>query len=192
MINVEIWASGAGSNADAIITYFNSHKNIRVTTLGCNRKAAGAFNVAEKHNVDAVYWGKNEWNASEILRQLGDRKIDFIVLAGFLKLVPEEVTRAYAGRIVNIHPSLLPKYGGKDMYGNHVHDAVLANGESQTGITIHEVNEEFDKGKVLAQYTTDIVLNETIDSLLPKIRSLEHQHFAPTIEAWINSVSALQ
>ena len=100
--------------------------------------------------------------------------------------MPHEVTQAYEGRIVNIHPSLLPLYGGKDMYGEHVHEAVLANQDHQTGITIHEVNDEFDKGKMLAQYCT--ILNpstETLASIKTKIQALEHTHFAPTIEAWI-------
>lgn len=192
MINVEIWASGAGSNADAMMEYFKDHESVRITTLGCNRKAAGAFDVAKKHGINTVYWSKDTWTAEHILKQLKERGTDIIVLAGFLKLVPQEVTQKFAGRIVNIHPSLLPSYGGKDMYGDRVHKAVLAQGESRTGITIHEVNEAFDEGRIIAQYTTNIVDGETIESLLPKIRGLEHAHFAPTVEAWIRSKFTLR
>ncbi|HCD67724.1 MAG TPA: phosphoribosylglycinamide formyltransferase [Bacteroidetes bacterium] len=186
MIQVEIWASGGGTNADAIMQYFKGDDVIKITALGCNRKAAGAFAVAQKHSVRAHYWGKDDWNAATILEQLKKRKIDFIILAGFLKLVPSEVTEAFEGKIVNIHPSLLPLYGGKDMYGDHVHEAVLANQDHQTGITIHEVNAEFDKGKMLAQYGTNLnPSTETLASIKTKIQALEHTHFAPTIEAWI-------
>ncbi len=188
MTRVEIWASGGGTNADAIMDYFATSKDIEIVHLGCNRKQAGAFEIAKKHKVSSTYWNKDAWNAENILSQLADRGIDFIVLAGFLKLVPSEVTTKYAGRMVNIHPSLLPAYGGKDMYGEHVHNAVLENRENRTGITIHEVNEEFDKGKLLSQYT--IALNpstEDLNSVKEKIQRIEHANFAPTIEAWIRS-----
>ena len=192
MINVEIWASGGGTNADAIMQYFDQHADIKITSLGCNRKKAGAFAVAQKHSISAHYWGKEEWYPATILAQLNSRKIDFIILAGFLKLVPSEVTQAFEGRIVNIHPSLLPFYGGKDMYGEHVHEAVLANSEHHTGITIHEVNEMFDKGKVLAQYRTELnPVTGTLASIKMKIQGLEHTHFAPTIEAWIREKRGL-
>lgn len=188
MINIEIWASGGGTNADAIAAYFKNHASIKVSHLGCNRREAGAFDVASKHNIPSTYWNKDKWNSTDILHLLKERSVDFIVLAGFLKLVPAAVTQAYKGRIVNIHPSLLPLYGGKDMYGEHVHNAVLTAYEIRTGITIHEVNEEFDKGKVLAQYTTTLEPGtETLDSIKYKIQQLEHTHFAPTIEAWILS-----
>ena len=188
MINVEIWASGGGTNADAILEYFKNHSDICIVNLGCNRRDAGAFDVAAKHQIASTYWSKDSWNSENILNSLNTRKVDFIVLAGFLKLVPKEVTQAFQGKIVNIHPSLLPKYGGKDMYGEHVHNAVLQNKESRTGITIHEVNEEFDKGKILAQYT--VALNpevENLSSVKQKIQHLEHSNFAPTIESWIKS-----
>lgn len=188
MINIEIWASGGGTNADAIAAYFKNNHSISISSIGCNRRDAGAFGVAQKHGIASTYWGKESWNTAEILTQLKEREIDFIVLAGFLKLVPAEVTQAYAGKIVNIHPSLLPNYGGKDMYGEHVHIAVLAAQEKQTGITIHEVNEEFDKGKLLAQFTTDLDhKSETLASIKQKIQQLEHANFAPTIESWIKS-----
>ncbi len=187
MINVEIWASGTGTNADAIFKHFANHETINISSLGCNRKAALAFEVAKRHGKPSYYFHKDEWNADAILNGLSERNIHFIVLAGFLKLVPHEVTQAFQGRIVNVHPSLLPKYGGKDFYGEHVHKAVLANKESYSGITIHEVNEEFDKGKMLAQFSTKLSDNETLDGIKSKIHQLEQANFAPTIEAWIKS-----
>lgn len=192
MINIEIWASGGGTNADAILHYFTNHASISVVNIGCNRRDAGVFDIAKKHNIGSTYWSKENWNAKEIMDQLAKRNIDYIVLAGFLKLVPAEVTELYAGKIVNIHPSLLPKYGGKDMYGEYVHQAVLAAQEKVTGITIHEVNEEFDKGKILAQYTTIVSPREdNLASIKLKIQQLEHTHFAPTIETWIDSKATL-
>ena len=188
MIRVEVWASGGGTNADKIIEHFRLSKTVDVVNLACNRRGAGAFSIAEKHGISSTYWSHQSWNSKEILRQLEDRKIDFIVLAGFLKLVPAEVIHHYDGRIVNLHPSLLPKYGGKNMYGENVHLAVLSNQERSTGITIHEANEEFDKGKVLAQYTTSLnPAEENLQSIKDKIQQIEHRHFPPTIEAWILS-----
>ena len=188
MIRVEVWASGGGTNADKIIEHFRLSKTVDVVNLACNRRGVGAFSIAEKHCINSTYWSRQSWNPKEILRQLDDRKIDFIVLAGFLKLVPSEVIHHYEGRIVNLHPSLLPKYGGKNMYGENVHIAVLSNQERRTGITIHEANEEFDKGKVLAQFTTSLnPAEENLQSIKDKIQQIEHRHFPPTIEAWILS-----
>lgn len=188
MIRIEIWASGGGTNADAILEHFSRIEDISVVCIGCNRREAGAFKVAKKHNVNSIYWSKESWTASTISSQLKERQIDFIVLAGFLKLVPQEITREYQGRIVNIHPSLLPKYGGKNMYGHHVHEAVLENKESITGITIHEVNEEFDKGKLLSQYTTPLdVGTDDLASVQSKIQKLEHGNFPNVVEAWVRS-----
>lgn len=191
MIKIEIWASGGGTNAEAIIHYFKNHPTMQITTLGCNRKHAGAFEVAKSNLIPTVYWSKDSWNETNILKELEERNVDYIVLAGFLKLVPHRVTEVYHGRIINIHPSLLPKYGGKDMYGEHVHHAVLANHEKYSGITIHEVNAEFDKGKLLAQYRFALEISDELEEIKSKIQQIEHKNFAPTIEAWINSKSNL-
>lgn len=188
MVRVEIWASGGGTNADEILKYFGSSDSIQVVNLACNRRGAGAFDVAHRHNISSSYWSKERWHSKEIISQLKNRRIDFIILAGFLRLVPSEVTSEYSGKIINIHPSLLPNYGGKNMYGDHVHNAILAANEVRTGITIHEVNQEFDKGKILAQYSIALQPNvETLESVRDKIQLVEHAHFAPTIEAWIKS-----
>lgn len=188
MINVEIWASGGGTNADAILHYFKNHNSISIQHLACNRREAGAFDVAQRHGISSSYWGKENWNSNDILEELQQRKTDYIILAGFLKLVPPEVTRLYEGKMLNLHPSLLPNYGGKDMYGENVHRAVLAAGEVVTGITIHEVNEQFDQGKIIAQFSTPLEpSSENLDSIKIKIQQLEHRNFPPIIEAWIKS-----
>lgn len=187
MVNIEIWASGGGTNADVIASFFADHKSIRVRSIASNRKDAGVFKVAKKHNIRSYYWSKEQWSPQEILRQLREREIDFVVLAGFLKLVPQEVVSAYENKMVNIHPSLLPKYGGKNYYGDNVHNSVLENKEDYSGITIHVVNSEFDKGKILAQYTT-IIKSESLADLKKQIQSLEHTHFTPTIESYVRTL----
>lgn len=188
MINIEIWASGGGSNADKIIKHFKSIDDINIVNLGCNRIKAGAFHVAFSNNISSSYWSKETWTPSNILSELETRKVDVIILAGFLKLVPQEVTKKFEGRMLNLHPSLLPKFGGKDMYGEHVHKAVLEAKEPMTGITIHEVNEQFDKGKIVAQFACDLkVGEETLDSIKSKIQNLEHSNFPSIIEAWVRS-----
>ncbi len=188
MINVEIWASGGGTNAAAILRYFKNNADIKVVHLACSIKLAGAFDVALKHNIASSLISKKSWNSTSILQGLEKRKVDYIILAGFLKLVPAEVVSVYRGRMLNLHPSLLPKYGGKNMYGEHVHNAVLSNKESVSGITIHEVNREFDKGKIIAQFsTTFLSSNEDLSSLKKKIQVLEHSNFPRVIESWIKS-----
>lgn len=184
-VNIEIWASGGGTNADAIAQYFKNHNTIQVAHIVSNRKNAGVLEVAKINHVNASYWAKDDWKADKVLASLASRKVDLIVLAGFLKLVPAEIVQVYQGRILNIHPSLLPQYGGKNMYGDHVHNAVLAHREKYSGITIHEVNEEFDKGKILAQFSTEVP--ENIEDLKKRIHALEHRYFALTIEAFINA-----
>ena len=189
MIKIEIWASGGGTNADKIISYFKKIPNINVVSLGCNRKDAGAFKVANKHGIKSIYWDKKSWEISKIIHDVEERSIDFIVLAGFLKLVPKEIIERYEGRIINIHPSLLPSYGGKNMYGDYVHQAVIDNKEHKSGISIHEVNEEFDKGKILAQFTTSINSYDGVIQLKNKIQKLEHQNYSPVIHSWIKTKS---
>jgi phosphoribosylglycinamide formyltransferase-1 len=189
MIKIEIWASGGGTNADKIISYFNKIPNINVVSLGCDRKDAGSFKVAKKHGIKSIYWDKKSWEISKIIHDVEVRSIDFIVLAGFLKLVPNEIIERYEGRIINIHPSLLPSYGGKNMYGDYVHQAVINNKEPKSGISIHEVNEEFDKGKILAQFSVNLDINDDVESLKSKIQYLEHKHFSSIIHSWIKSKS---
>ncbi|MBR9859646.1 phosphoribosylglycinamide formyltransferase [bacterium] len=185
MINIEIWASGAGSNALNIIHYFKKSQKINVARVSSNKSSAGVLVAAEAQGINTHVISTEEFVNGLYLEDLKRRGVNYIILAGFLKLVPRSIVQHYKGRMLNIHPSLLPNYGGKNMYGDNVHKAVLAAGESKTGITIHEVNEEFDKGKIVAQFHCDIDPNENLDTLRSKIRKLEHDNFPQVIEEFI-------
>lgn len=185
MIKIEIWASGSGSNAERLIEYFKDHPSIEVAGIMTNSVVAGVIERATRLNVPYRIVSVEELNNGNYLATLRTEKIDYIILAGFLKLVPSEIVSAYENRIINVHPSLLPKYGGKNMYGNNVHIAVLQAGDSTTGITIHLVNEKFDDGRILAQFSTAVDPQETLESLLPKIRRLEHKFFPIMVEDFI-------
>jgi phosphoribosylglycinamide formyltransferase-1 len=151
--------------------------------LVTDNPGAGALQRAERFGVETAVFPRAEFRTGERVLELMHRHdIDFIVLAGFLSLVPAGLVRAYEGRIVNIHPALLPKYGGKGMYGHHVHEAVIANGEKQSGITVHLVNERYDEGTTLAQFTVDVAPDDTPESLAEKIHALEYEHFPAVIE----------
>lgn len=181
-----ILASGGGSNADKICTYFRSHPNIEAGLIISNRKAAGVFKVAEAHGIEAIYLPREKWtNPEQIVDLLRSKKITHIILAGFLLHIPEPLIKHYSGRIINIHPSLLPRHGGKGMYGHHVHAAVKEAGERVSGMTIHEVNEHYDEGKVVFQ--EEVVLNEedTAAEIASKVLVLEHTYYSPVIEKWI-------
>jgi len=183
-INIAILASGAGSNANAVAFYFKDNPAIRVKLIVCNVTDAGVFEVAGSHKIESALLLNHEIE-SRLLALLRIHQIDFVVLAGFLRKIPADVTAAYAGKMVNIHPALLPNYGGKGMYGAHVHKAVIAAGEKESGITIHLVNDHYDEGGILFQAKCTIEPNETPESLAAKIHVLEHQHFAPVIEQHI-------
>lgn len=183
-IKIAILASGAGSNANALASFFKNHTFIRVEIIICNVIGAGVFEVAKAHNIDAL-WIPNGELSTKLLGTLVERKIDFIVLAGFLRKIPSDVTGRYVHRIINIHPALLPKFGGKGMYGGHVHNAVIANRELESGITIHLVNDFYDEGEILFQAKCAVDADDTPSSLAAKIHRLEHEHFAPEVEKWI-------
>lgn len=190
MTNIAIFASGSGTNAEAIMEHFAGSTTARVALLLSNRADAFALKRAERFGVPTAVFSREEFRDPEgkVARLLKEHRIGFIVLAGFLWLVPNYLTTNYAGRIVNIHPALLPKFGGKGMYGHHVHEAVLAAGESQSGITIHLVNERYDSGDILFQATVPVTPNDTPDSLAEKIHILEHRHFPTVIEQTIQQL----
>lgn len=190
MTNIAIFASGSGTNAEAIMEHFAHSTSARVALLLSNRADAFALKRAERFGVPTTVFTREEFRdpAGKVARLLKEHQIGFIVLAGFLWLVPDYLTSAYAGRIVNIHPALLPKFGGKGMYGHHVHEAVLAAGESQSGITIHLVNERYDSGDILFQATVPVTPDDTPDSLAEKIHILEHRHFPTVIEQTIQQL----
>ena len=182
-IHIAIFASGAGSNARKIIEHFeNKGLRIKVSLIVCNVPGAGVLDIAEEKGIPSLMINKSEFAANGYVESLKNAGIDFIVLAGFLWKVPEVLVRAYPKAIINIHPALLPKYGGKGMYGARVHEAVIAAGEKESGITIHWVNENYDEGAIIFQAKCSIDASDTAESLANKIHALEHAHFAITIE----------
>jgi len=181
-----IFASGNGSNAEKLMHYFAENPHAEVTLVVSNKPDAGVLKHAENHTVETCVFENADFVSGEkVLANLQQRDIDYIVLAGFLRKIPDTLIAAYAGRIINIHPALLPKFGGKGMYGMHVHTAVKEAGETKTGITIHLVDEEFDNGEHLAQYTCPVTAEDTPATIAAKVQSLEHQYFGPTIEKYI-------
>jgi formyltetrahydrofolate-dependent phosphoribosylglycinamide formyltransferase len=198
--NVAIFASGGGSNAEHIInsspaplqkeksegenTAKNSTKaaNYKVALIVCNKPGAGVLEVAAKAGIPSLLIEKESFfNGDNYLPELKKHNIDFIVLAGFLWKVPEALVRAYTKKIINIHPALLPKYGGNGMYGHHVHQAVIANKEKQSGITIHYVDELYDHGEIIFQAVCAVEENDTAETLAKKVQALEHEHYARVI-----------
>lgn len=184
MEEIAILASGKGSNADRLCGHFSKHPSVRIRLIACDRQDAGVFAVARKHHVPAVYLSpfiRKEPGA--LLKLFREHDITFIILAGYLRLVPADVIAAFPRRIINLHPSLLPKFGGKGMFGMHVHEAVFAAGEKETGITIHYVNENYDEGDVIEQFRTGLIPEDDPAGIALKIAQLEALHFASTAEA---------
>jgi formyltetrahydrofolate-dependent phosphoribosylglycinamide formyltransferase len=183
-----IFASGAGSNALQIIKHFKNSNDIKVALIICNKPGAGVINIANSHNIPVLMIEKDRFfNTGAYLPELEKFKIDFIALAGFLWKVPLALIKAYPQKIINIHPALLPAYGGKGMYGHYVHKAVINNKEKQSGITIHYVDELYDHGQIIMQACCDVAENDTAETLAQKIHALEHRHFAPVIEELLKS-----
>ena len=181
MKKIAILASGSGSNAENIIRFFQNHPAILVDSVWTNKANAFVLERAERLNIEAHVFTKNELAlTNHLLNEFKSRKIDLIVLAGFLLLLPQKFVREF--QVVNIHPALLPSYGGKGMYGEHVHSAVIANKEKQSGITIHLVDEVYDHGKILFQASCTIDPMDTPQDLAGKIHELEMEHFPRVIE----------
>jgi phosphoribosylglycinamide formyltransferase 1 len=180
---IAIFASGTGTNAQKLIEHFETHHDAQVTLVVSNRAEAGVLDIAREHGVESLIVTREEFFAEHsITAQLRERGIDLIVLAGFLWLIPPAIISAFPDRIVNIHPALLPKFGGKGMYGSKVHAAVLAAGEKESGITIHYVNERFDEGDHIAQFRCPVLPGDTPQTLAARVQELEHKHFAEVIE----------
>jgi phosphoribosylglycinamide formyltransferase-1 len=180
---IALFASGAGSNVFNIITHFKNSETVEVAIVLSNKKAAGALSHAEKANIKALPFNHDDFfESNNVLRLLKSEQIDYIILAGFLWKIPKNLLSTFENKILNVHPSLLPEYGGKGMYGKHVHKAVLANKEKETGITIHLVNEKYDDGEIIKQATCSIDEGETLLSLQTKISELEKEYFPITIE----------
>ncbi|MGL5788040.1 MAG: phosphoribosylglycinamide formyltransferase [Bacteroidales bacterium] len=182
---ISIFVSGNGSNAEALYKYFRKNSSIEVVSIISNRKNAGIFERANSWNIPVIYCSDNDFNDENILNLLRKDAVDFIILAGFLKKIPEHLVHNYENKIINIHPALLPAYGGKGMYGIHVHEAVLKNEEKRSGITIHLVDNKFDNGKILFQQSCNISEATTAGEIASSVQELEHTHYAPVIENYI-------
>ena len=187
MKQIAIFASGAGSNARKIIEHFQNHAKVRVALIVCNKPSAGVLLIAEEHHIPTLLLDKEQFfRGNAYVDELQAIGIDFIVLAGFLWKVPAALIQAYPQQIVNIHPALLPKYGGKGMYGHFVHEAVIENKETESGISIHLVDELYDHGKVVFQATCKVQTDDTADTLAARIHELEHRHYATVIEELVS------
>ncbi|MFM2360653.1 MAG: hypothetical protein RLY16_2646 [Bacteroidota bacterium] len=184
MTKIAIFASGAGSNAEKIISFLRAsgQKDVTVGLIVCNKPGAGVIKIAENAQIPVLLIEKTPFfKENAYISALKAHQIDFIVLAGFLWKIPPALIAAFPQKIINIHPALLPKFGGKGMYGHFVHEAVIAAKELQSGITIHFVDEQYDHGATIFQATCEVDATDTAESLAQKIHQLEHQHFAPTI-----------
>lgn len=188
MVNIAIFASGAGSNAQKIIEHFRYSKKARVTLIVCNKPGAAVLAIAAAEHIPVLLTEKEKFSSGNgYAEELKENGIDLIVLAGFLWKIPAALIKAFPHRIINIHPALLPGYGGKGMYGLHVHQAVIDNKEKESGISIHYVDEIYDHGQVIFQAKCPLLQHETAESLAQRIHKLEHEHYPRIIERLIDS-----
>lgn len=183
MLRLAILASGSGSNAEKIMEHFQGSTKAEIALIASNKADAFVLERAKKFGVPTFTFSRKEMDAGVLLAKLKEEQIDWVILAGFLLKIPEELIRAFLNRMVNIHPALLPNYGGKGMYGHHVHEAVKASGDTETGITIHLVNENYDKGKIIFQAATPVTPEDTPDTIAQKVHALEHRYFPEVIES---------
>lgn len=192
MKNIAIFASGSGTNAENIIKYFSNRDSAKVKLVLSNKREAYVLKRVEKYKVKALFFDRKDFYETEnVLKILRENKIDFIVLAGFLWLVPSNILELYQGRIINIHPALLPKYGGKGMFGERVHEAVIKSSDLESGITIHYVNEVYDAGDIIFQAKCPVNRNDTPESLAGKVHELEYRYFPAVIEKIVVDLPSL-
>jgi phosphoribosylglycinamide formyltransferase-1 len=187
-VNIAIFASGRGTNADNIARYFESKPKDKVTLILTNSPDAGVLKVARNLQIPTFVFSKEQLNDETVLSILHQQAIDFIVLAGFLKRIPEQIIQSYPNRIVNIHPALLPKFGGKGMYGQRVHEAVKAAGEKETGITIHFVNSAYDEGEIILQVKEPLSPKDSVADIEKKIHQLEYTYYPEVIEGVLDTL----
>lgn len=188
MKNIAIFASGEGTNAQNIINYFKNDAQVKVALVVCNKPQANVLKRAKEATIPTFLINRNNFiESDEAVNVLKNAKIDLIVLAGFLWLIPTNLIKAYPNKIINIHPALLPKFGGKGMYGMHVHKTVIASKEEESGISIHYVNENYDEGKLIAQYKCKLTASDSAATLALKIHELEQQFFPVIIEKVLKS-----
>ncbi len=182
MRKIVIFASGSGSNAEKIILHFKKKNQRNVVGVMTNNPNAEVIDKAKKLAIPTVIFSKKDLDDGNVLEKINQLQPDLIVLAGFLLKFPDDIIQQYPNKIINIHPALLPKYGGKGMYGKHVHQAILDNNEKETGITIHYVNEHYDEGGIIFQKEINIQNCKTAEEIAEKIQELEHHHFPEVIE----------
>jgi len=180
---IAIFASGNGSNAEKIFEYFENHNSIEVVLLLSNKSSAFVIKRATNFNIPCIIFNRAEfYETDKVLNILQEQSIDFIVLAGFMWLIPENLIKAFPDKIVNIHPALLPKYGGKGMYGSNVHQAVKLAGDKESGITIHLVNNKYDEGDIVKQFKCELLHSDDEQAIAAKVQVLEHKFYSEVIE----------
>lgn len=190
---IAIFASGAGSNAQKIIDYFKASTSVKVELIVCNNPAAGVLSIAAKENIPVLIIDKEKFfHGNGYLDELKEKHIDLIALAGFLWKIPSALIKAWPNRIINIHPALLPKHGGKGMYGNNVHASVIAAGEKESGITVHYIDAIYDNGDIIFQAKCPVLPDDTLDSLAQRIHILEHEHYPKVIEEMVRNLKNRQ
>ena len=184
MKNVAIFASGSGTNAENIARYFSKSETVKVAVVLSNNKNVGVHDRVNKLGIPSFVFSRDEFvEGTPILAKLAEYQIDLIVLAGFMNKISDTLLNAYPGKIINIHPALLPKHGGKGMYGMHVHEAVVKAGERESGITIHYINEHYDEGAIIFQASCPVLPSDTPDEVAAKVHALEYAHYPHVIES---------
>lgn len=183
MKNVAIFASGSGTNAENIARYFSKSETVKVAVVLSNNKNVGVHARVNNLGIPSFVFSRDEFvEGTSVLAKLAEYQIDLIVLAGFMNKISDALLAAYPGKIINIHPALLPKHGGKGMYGMHVHEAVVAAGEKESGITIHYINENYDEGDIIFQAKCEVLPADTPDEVATKVHALEYAHYPHVIE----------
>jgi phosphoribosylglycinamide formyltransferase-1 len=190
MKKILLFASGGGSNVRAILEYFRGREDVSFPLIITNNAKAGVIEIAKEYGIDVLLINKSVFQSDVFIDTIDYYQPDLLVLAGFLWKIPDYLIQGYPNKIINIHPSLLPKYGGKGMYGHHVHTAVVANNETESGITIHIVNEHYDEGMILMQKTVTVDIDETPHTLAAKVLKLEHAWYAKVIDTLLGNASA--
>ncbi|MDR1981195.1 MAG: phosphoribosylglycinamide formyltransferase [Tannerellaceae bacterium] len=187
MKNIAIFASGSGTNAENIIRYFSANEHINVSLVLSNNRSAGVHERANRWGVPSFVFTREELTAAApVIEKLAGYDVGFIVLAGFMLKISPTLLAAFPGRIINIHPALLPRHGGKGMYGMHVHEAVVAAGENESGITIHYINEQYDEGAIIFQAACPLLPSDSPEEVAAKVHALEYAHYPPVIEQVVN------
>lgn len=188
MTKIAIFASGSGSNAENIVKYFANNENVSIKLIVSNREDAYVHQRAKSLEIASVTFSKSDfYHTDRVLQRLLQEEIDFIVLAGFLLKIPENLLQTYPNKIINIHPALLPKFGGKGMYGDNVHKAVIEAGEKESGITIHYVNENYDEGAIIFQAKCAVDATDNYEDVAKKVHALEYTYFPEIIDKLLNS-----